>query len=93
MPVQFARAFRYVRSLIAYAFDVWRKLDRRNNAPQVRRDRLKPQQDFESILVDLFLQLIDLFVIRDRICAEIVIALQQTLEGSIQAALSQSSHH
>ena len=51
------------------------------------------KQNFESVLVDLFLQLIDFFVIRDCVCAEIVIALQQALECSIQAAFGKAGHH
>jgi hypothetical protein len=37
--------------------------------------------------------LIDLFVIRDCVCAEIVIALQQALDCAIEAALGQAGHH
>ena len=93
MPIQLTRAFRDVRGLIADALDVWRKLNGRNHSPQIRSHWLEAEQNFESVLVDLFLQLIDLLVICDCVCAEIVIALQQALECSIQAALSQAGHH
>jgi hypothetical protein len=93
MPIQLARAFRDVRGLVAHAFDVRRKFNRRNHPPQIRRYWLEAEQNFESVFVDLFFQLIDLFVIRDCVRAEIVIALQQSLERSIQTALSQAGHH
>jgi hypothetical protein len=54
---------------------------------------VKSKQDFQSILIDLFLQLIDLFVICNCVCGEIVIALQQALNRTIETALSQASHH
>src|SRR4029077_7209301 len=53
----------------------------------------KPQQNCHAILIDLHLELIDLFIIRDRICAKIVIAIKQAFHCSLKAALSQPSHH
>src|SRR4029453_17776263 len=69
------------------ALDFWREFNGRNSPPQIRRHRLKAEQNFEPVLIDLLLQLIDLFVIRDGVCAEIVITLHQALECSIEAAL------
>src|SRR5216684_415410 len=42
---------------------------------------------------DLFFQLVDLFVIRDRVCAKIIVALQQTFDRAIKTALGQTGHH
>src|SRR4029077_12715508 len=53
----------------------------------------KPQQNCHAILVDLHLELIDLFIIRDRICAKIIIAIEQAFHCSLKATLSQPSHH
>ena len=76
MFVQLSRAPRDVSRLIGDALDIGRKFHRRHYATQIRRDRLKSQQDVHAVLVDLFFQLIDLFVVGDRVRAKIVIALQ-----------------
>ena len=64
-----------------------------NDAAQIRRDGLKAQQNIDSVLIDLFLQMVDLFVIGDCICAKIVVAIEQALHRSLQTALSQARHH
>ena len=93
MFVQLSRAPRDVSRLIGDALDIGRKFHRRHYATQIRRDRLKSQQDVHAVLVDLFFQLIDLFVISDGVCAKIIVSLEQALNCAIQTALGQSSHY
>jgi hypothetical protein len=37
--------------------------------------------------------LIDLLVVGDRVCAQIIIAFKQTFDRSLEAAFRQTSHH
>ena len=67
MLIQLARASRDVCCLIAESLEVGRKFHGGNDTPQIRRHRLKPQQNRDAILVDLLLELIDLFVISNGI--------------------------
>ena len=93
MLIQLSRFARNVHGLICYAFEIRRKFHRRDDPPQIGSDRLKAKQDIDPILVDLFFQLIDFFVIRDRVCAKVVVAIEQTFHGAVEAALGQARHH
>ena len=63
------------------------------NSNQVGRNWLKSQQDINTVLVDLLFQLVDLFVVGDCVCANIIVPIEQALHGPFQAALGQASHH
>src|SRR4030095_16117495 len=63
------------------------------NAAQIGRNGLKAQQNVNAVLVDLFLQLIDFFVIGDCMSANVIVAIDQTLHCPFQTALSQPRHH
>ena len=76
-----------------HALEIGGKLHRRNDPAQIGRDRLKTEQEIDSILVDLLFELIDLFVVGDRVRAKIVVALQQAVDGAIEAAFGQARHH
>ena len=76
MPVQFPRLARNAYRLVAHPLEIGREFHRRNDPAKIRRDRLKAQEQFDPVLVDLLLELIDLFVVRDRGGAKIVVALQ-----------------
>ena len=87
MPVQFARLARDAYRLVPHAFEVGaRASSPRPRAGDPRRPA-ETQQHIDPILVDLFLELIDLLVVRDRGRAKIVIALEQAVERVVEAAL------
>ena len=79
--------------LVRHAFEIGRELHRRNDPPQIGRDRLKTQQQIDPILVDLLFELIDFFVVGDRDRAKIVVALHQAVDGAVEAAFGQARHH
>jgi len=76
VAVQFSRLACDAYRLVSEPFEVGGKFHCRNDPPKIRRDRLKPKQEIDSILVDLFLELINLFVVHNRRRAKIVVALQ-----------------
>jgi hypothetical protein len=51
---------------------------------------LKTEEELDVVLVALLLELINLFVIRDRGRAEIVVAIEQPAERILEAALGQA---
>ena len=79
--------------LVGHALEIGREFHRRNHPAQIGRDRLKTQEQIDPILVDLLFELIDLLVVGDRDRAQLVIALQQSVDGAIEAALRQARHH
>ena len=93
MLIQFSRLARDVHGLVAHALEIGGKFHRRNDTAQIGRDRLKTKQDIDAVLVDLFLELIDLFVIGDGVCAKIIVAIEQAFHGAIETALGQAGHH
>jgi hypothetical protein len=93
MLVQLSRSSRDVCCLVGDSLKVGGKFHRGNHPAQIGRYRLEPQQNIHAILIDLFLELIDLFIIGDRVCAKLIIALEQTFHRSIEAPLRQAAHH
>ena len=77
----------------ADALEIRAQFHRRNDPAQIGRDRLKTQQQIDSILVDLFFELIDLFVVGDGNRAKFIVALHQALERAVEAALGLARHH
>jgi hypothetical protein len=73
--VQLARFTGNVGRLVGHALQIRAQFHRRNNAAQIGGDRLKAQQQFDSIFVDLFLQLIDFLIIRDGKGGKFIITL------------------
>ena len=92
MLIQFARAPGDVGRLVRHALEIRRELHRRNHSPQIGRDRLKPEQQIDPVLVDLLFELIDFFVVGDRNRAKLVIALEETSDCAVEAALRQARH-
>src|SRR5438270_11786192 len=92
MLVQFSSAPGDVRSLVCHALEVRRKFHRGNDAAQIGRDRLKAQQQIDSVLVHLFFELIDFFIVGDGDSAQFVVALEQSGNGAIETALGQARH-
>src|SRR6185437_7889099 len=78
--------------LVGHSFQIRGELHCGNNPAQIGRHRLKTQQQIDSVLVDLLLELIDLFVIRDGDRAKIVVALEQSSDRAVEAALRQARH-
>ena len=64
-----------------------------NHLPQIRRHRLKPQQQFDAGLVHLLLEQVDFLVVRNREVAQVAVAPNQALHGVAQVALSEARHH
>ena len=75
MVIQLARFTGNIGRLVGHALEIRAQFHRRNNAAQIGRDRLESQQQIDSILIDLFFQLIDFLIVRDGKGGKFIITL------------------
>ena len=94
MLIQLARFAGDVRGLVGDALEIRAQFHRRNHPAKIGRDRLKTQQQFDSILVDLFFQLIDFFVVGNGKARRSSSSRSiKPLECAVEAALGLTRHH
>ena len=67
MLIQLPRASRNRSRLVRHTLQIRRKLHCGYDPPQIGGDWLKSQQNCDAILIDLYLQLVDLFIIGNQL--------------------------
>ncbi len=72
-----AGTLRNIDRLIGNPLEITPQLHGRNDLSQIRSDRLKPKQNFDSIIVDFFFEGVDLLLIHDRHGTEVDVAIEQ----------------
>ena len=76
MLIQLSRPTRDIGPLVGHALQVRRELHCRNDAAEIGRDRLKPKQQIDAVLVDLLFELVDFLIVGNGDCTHVVIALE-----------------